>query len=177
MNYLYLAIFFMGSLFDTTPDHVRLNGILSKIISDNLSSEWGLEGGWCGGKLNPTLDIVRFNYDSNESLEKDDIRKLYVEVIEYMLYVYNTNDKLRSSLGEFPFRNRNLQITINFPANESKVGKIKYVRGFQDKVIFAYFTDDMSYVRDEETFEEAYFKVYGRVWDPFKYGCQKGECP
>lgn len=170
MNCFCLVLLIVGSLFETAPKHIKLNNAISKTISENLYSYWGLKGGWCGGKLNPTLDIIRFNYDSNQSLDKDQIRKLYVDVIEYMLHMYNTNDKLRENLGEFPFRNRNIQISINFLCNESIVGKIKYVAGFRDKVIYSYVTSDNSFVRDEETFEEAYFKVYGREWDPFKYG-------
>ncbi|MFN4174353.1 MAG: hypothetical protein ACK4HV_04545 [Parachlamydiaceae bacterium] len=147
-----------------------MNGVVTEDVSENIALQWGLEGGWCGGRLNPTLDIVRFKYVSDQSLEKDDIRKLYIEVIEYMLYAYNSNEKLRCSFGEFPFKNKNLQIKIKFPANDCKVGKIKYVAGFEDRVIFSYVTDDMSYKRDSETFDEAYFKVYGKAWDPYRYG-------
>lgn len=165
---------FLSVFFQSPSEHEKINNRFSRQLSKNLHSYWGLNGGWCGGKLNPTLDIVRFNYDLNQSLDKDEIRKVYVDVMEYMLHMYNTNGKLRGSLGEFPFRNKNIQIIIHLIPNENKLGKISSVKGFQDKVIFTYVTDDMSYVRDEETFEEAYFKVYGREWDPFKYECEKG---
>lgn len=163
----------LGLIFDKSYEHVKVNNCLSRELSNNLKNQWLLDGGLKGGKFNPTLEIVRYSFYTRQdcqSVSKDDVRRLYVEVIEYLLYAYNSNIKLRSKLSNFPYLHKNVQIVIYIVPNENQLGEIGSVKGFRDKVIFTYETADNSYVRDTETFEEAYYKVYGREWDPFKYG-------
>ncbi len=158
--------------------HLNVSTKLSKHISQNIQSNWCLNGHLNGGKFDPKIEVVSYEYHSKKSLNKAEIRKLYVDVVEYTLFVYNTSLKLRDKLSNYPFIHNNVEIYIIFDPNENDIGKIKYVNGLRNKVFYIYSIEDHSYKSEVETFEEAYFKVYGRAWDPFKYGdCQKSECP
>lgn len=169
---------FLGVFFDRPSDHERINNRFSREISKNIQQQWNVCGGMNGGKLNPTLENVSYNFDYYNGpciVDKDAARRLYIDVVEYILYAYNTNSLLKDSLSNYPYEHRNINAIINLVANEGRLGEIECVKGFKDRVIFSYVTKDLSYITDVETFEEAYFKVRGRAWDPFQYGIYRFE--
>lgn len=172
---------FLGILFDSPSSHERLNNQFSRSLSKNINSCWELSGGMDGGKLNPTLEIVSYTFRTkNDSCvtDKDSARKLFVDIVDYLLASYNSNQSLKDSYSNYPYLPKNIQIVLYLTPNEDELGQIDAIVSFRDKVIFYYVTNERVHGRETETFEEAYFKVYGREWDPFKYGdCQKSERP
>lgn len=163
----------LGMLFTSPSPHERINNNFSKKLSNNINSHWGLTGGMDGGKLNPTLEIVRFTFRTKADscvTEKDSARKLFVDVVDYLLAGYNCNQSLKDSYSNYPYLSKNIQINLYLTPNENKMGEIFVVVSFRNKLTFYRVSDNASDPGETETFEEAYFKVYGKAWDPFGYG-------
>ncbi len=165
------------NLFAGDYSHVSCNQKLSKAISSNIKKSWNIDGFLNGGKFNPVLEEVSYQFYSKMPTSKEEGRKLFIEVVEYILYAYNSNENLKHKYSNFPFSIHNVQLNIRFSSNVD-VNQIQNIINFKNKIFFYYVTIDGAILYDKETFEDAYFKVYGRDWDPFKYGvCQKDESP
>ena len=121
-----LLMTFLNFFFQNPSEHEKINDRFSKQLTKKIYQEWQLVGGMNGGKFNPTLEIVSYNFDTltnSFEMDKASIRKLYIDVIEYLLNTYNNNPTLRNSLSNYPYLHKNIQIIIHLTPNENKLGQ------------------------------------------------------
>jgi hypothetical protein len=125
-----------------------------------------------GGILSPNLKKINFGYWSSLKPTKEEARKLYLEISEYILFVYNNDENVRPFLDNYPYSPTNIGLTIFFPKNSTSSKEIDAVSGFKDLITYSYAYDkDLPKIKIEyEKYDEAFESVYGIKWDPLKYG-------
>lgn len=134
-----------------------------------IQKQWNLTGGLDGGKFAPKIENLNFTFYSCEPASIEESRKMIVEVMEYILYVYNSNNDRQLNLNNYPYVPSNLEIYIKFISNK-QAGTLKYVSNLNNTIYYRFNTIDRSYDGEQETFDEAYYKLRGKEWDPYKYG-------
>ena len=92
----------------------------------------------CGGKLSPTLEVIDYAFWSNEHPSKERARQIFLEITDYILFNYNSSERLRPFLVNYPFNPRNVEVTIFF-YKVSLEGEIETVSGFKDKIFYVNF--------------------------------------
>lgn len=149
----------------------KYNNQLVRCINPQIRDFWCLQGGMCGGKLSPTLEVIDFAFWSDEYPSKERARQIFLEVTDYILFNYNSSEKLRPFLVNYPFNPRNVEVTIFF-YKVSLEGEIETVSGFKDKIFYKRVSTEFICKKklEYEDFDEAYYSVYGKKWDPYKYG-------
>lgn len=172
MKILCSFLLLITNCFCEDNSQVKKNNFLQRSINPEIQKYWNLSGGMNGGILSPNLKKINFGYWSSLTPTKEEARKLYLEISEYILFVYNCDEKIRPFLDNYPYLPTNIGLTIFFPKNSSSSENIDAVSGFKDWVTYTFGNDqELKKIKIEyEKFDEAFQSVYGKKWDPFKYG-------
>lgn len=163
------SVFFVILVNILEAGYYENNFKLVRTFTPLINQEWDLKGGIVGGKFAPTLEKNYFIFYSCKQATIDEARKLTVDVLDYIIHVYNDSDPKLLNLSNYPYTTSNIEIYIHFLANQSE-GDIKYTTNIKNRIFFQLVTPDNSYKVIKENFEEDYFRIYGKKWDPFKYG-------
>lgn len=165
-----ITVVYYSSIY-AAPFHYNYNNSIQRCINPQIRSNWNVLGGMCGGKLSPTLEVIDFAFWSDEHPSKERARQIFLEVTDYILFNYNSSEKLRPFLVNYPFNPSNVEVTIFF-YKVSLEGEIETVSGFKDKIFYKRVSTELICKKklEYEDFDEAYYSVYGKKWDPYKYG-------
>lgn len=169
MRFIFIFYIFFG--FIEGAIYHNYNNQLVRCINSQIRDFWCLHGGMCGGKLSPTLEVIDYAFWSNEHPSKERARQIFLEITDYILFNYNSSERLRPFLVNYPFNPRNVEVTIFF-YKVSLEGEIETVSGFKDKIFYKRVSTELNCKQklEYEDFDETYYSVYGKMWDPFKYG-------
>lgn len=74
-----------------------------------------------GGAMMNDIQSVTLRFLSYDSLNVEEARILYVEMMEEFLQRINCHEKIRPHLHDFPFGVDNIELTIGFEDNERKI--------------------------------------------------------
>lgn len=174
MNYLLLTTTIFGFLFGLfkkpDPIHIQLSDQISVPFAKRMAKKYGMKGSGGGGAFIDTVNKVSIFFDTNRAISLDECRQEYVDMITEMLYLYNHNEEIRPYLGTYPFTAKNISIFTIY--NDDPRICIKD-RVFTANVLYGtinFRIKNIKSANDEvyhrETFEEAYFKVHGKAWEP-----------
>lgn len=166
-----LLIFFLFTTADAAEFYYNYNNKIQRCINPQIKANWNVQGGMCGGQLSPNLKKISMAYWSDETPSKERARELYIDIIEYVLYVYNSNEVIRPYLDKYPYTPENVDVTIFF-LNVHDIGEVHTVGNFGNRINYAREGENKYQKTDLEleNFSDAFKLVRGKEWDPYKYG-------
>lgn len=161
---------FFGIFSKPEPIHIKLSDKISGPFAKRMAEKYDMKGSGGGGAFIDKVNNVSIFFDTNRAISIEECRQEYVDMITEMLYLYNHNEEIRPYLGVYPFTAKNIKIFTIY--NDDPRICIKE-RVYTANVLYG----DICYrIRNtdtvlpedyyEETFEEAYFKVHGKAWEP-----------
>lgn len=168
------VLFFMLFILNLTGAefYYNYNNRIQSCINPQICKNWDIQGGMSGGQLSPNLKKINVCYWSKETPTKERARELFVDIIEYILFVYNSNESIRPYLENYPYTTENIHLTIFFLNNSDNVGEVKAVGNNTARINYSRAREN-KYQRIElelEDFSDAFRIVRGKEWDPYKYG-------
>jgi hypothetical protein len=174
MNYIIIFATFFSSFFGLFKNkeslHVQLSHKISRPFAKRIAKKYGMNGSGGGGAFINTINEVCFFFDTKRSISINECRREYVEMLTEILCLYNHNEEVRPHLRNYPFTAKNINIFIIYNDDPNICIKDRvYTANATGGTIYYRIrntntTNDEDYY--EETFEEAYFKVYGKAWEP-----------
>lgn len=112
MNKLFFILMFLSSFFQT--DYCKLSDKIFNAYNKTFLKEKNMHLIGQGGAMMYDIEKINAHYYSYEPTTLEQARKLYVDIIEGYLQAYNSNEKIRPYLHNYPFNVDNLDITISF---------------------------------------------------------------
>lgn len=107
-------LFFSFTFFDKTPRHIVLSDqITSKFVKDMKKK--GFRQSMYGGSFINNIQSVHLCFETDRCLSVNECRQLGIEMVEDLLNRYNTNEEIRPYLNNYPFTEKNLEISIMLP--------------------------------------------------------------
>ena len=166
-----LGILLFGSCSkEETPKHIDLSAKIRKTFTQEIAKEYSLEPMGYGGGYIDTINKVYIAFTTQRTINLDQARIEYVNIISELLKAYNHNKEVRPYLQNYPFTPSNVEIFIIYNDDDKvNIPDRVYTVNMSEGVISFRINNEPSaahenYVR--ETFEEAYFKVYSKEWTP-----------
>lgn len=116
------CMFFFGSSFGYCASNYCkiLDCVVTSYCKEFVNSRRMILSGY-GGEMMDDIQKVTLRFLSNDSLNVEQARILYVELMEEFLQRLNSCKKIRLYLHEFPFRIDNVRLTIAFENNERNI--------------------------------------------------------
>ena len=98
---------------------------------------WG-QGGGCQDGVNTLF----FHFVSDELVDVNQARRLYLRTLDRLLGLINSDESLRPFLKHYPFTNRDIDLSISFFVNgilnnEPEPPNIVYVSGANNLIIYS----------------------------------------
>lgn len=111
---LVISMFLTLTSFLGKPDYTKLSDQIVKKYCKKVALEKGLFAIGSGGRMMYDIEEVGIHFVSYETMSVEEGRKLYVEIVEDLLKLYNENEKIRPFLHNYPFTIENLNIMVMF---------------------------------------------------------------
>ncbi|MCH9625437.1 MAG: hypothetical protein S4CHLAM123_06110 [Chlamydiales bacterium] len=113
-----------------------------------------------GGAMMDDIQEVFLSFLSFRALNIDEARVLYVEMMEEFLYRINHHEEIRPYLHNFPFEEKNFELSIGFEDSDRRITRDGHVAmvfiGNNHTVYYdAYDSDEGFYTLCKESYEEA----------------------
>lgn len=144
---------------NNSPDYEVYVDRIIKNFAEEMQKELSLVCIGSGGRMSKNIEEVSVKFIAYREASIKEARELEIRAIERLLKSINTNEKIRPYLNEFPFKRKNLEISISFqnPDNTHSTTGVAFI--YQIRGIIYYDRINLHSGRLEdlakETYEEA----------------------
>ncbi|CDR34241.1 hypothetical protein [Criblamydia sequanensis] len=147
-------------------DYLHITGNIRKDFEAKILHTYGLKCIGSGGSLMYNVKKLSMEFQHKGILNKNELRKLLIELTDLFLEEINNNEEIRPYLENYPFTPKNIDITIyirdsqnqrvfypNLCVASSLYGKLLFHTNDEANPIAPFYTTE------EETYEEALEKL------------------
>lgn len=174
MNYIIILATLFSSIFGSSKNeesiHIQLSNKISGPFRKRVEKKFGLYNSGGGGGYIDNVNKLIFFFKTDRAITIDQCRLEYVEMLTEILYLYNHNEAIRPYLSNYPFTAKNIEIfTIYNQTPCLDINDRVYNANVFNGVLCFNITQTDTFKPEDyhkETFEEAYFKVHGKAWEP-----------
>ncbi len=153
---LYTLMLHINAYIDSQePDYIVLTHKLAHESSNKMAIKHGMQIIGSGGAMMQCVEEVDVRYSINRLLNKEEARKIMVDVIDDLSNTLNNDQKIRPNLIEFPFPESRLSVII-FVEHSAQT---KLLHSFLDAIHFhhgkIFYTTSESKYPHKEVMEES----------------------
>ncbi len=158
---IYSLLFFLTACGVREADHCKISKSITANYVNECATPQGLALIGYGGAMLDDIQSITLTFLSFDRLTVDEARVLYIGMMEDFLQRINTDDSIRPYLHNFPFEERNIELTIGFEDTKRKITSDGHVAlmsiGKDHKIYFAAYDSDTQKFYDlhEESYNEA----------------------
>lgn len=114
---LVLSIFLCFCSPFSSQNYVAIHGRLLNNITSELEKQYKLEVYYKAASLMKNIEGFRVGFKCPYRVDNCSAKKLYRSVLDKFYHVYNSNEKVRPHLADFPFERSRIGIRIRFNSN------------------------------------------------------------
>lgn len=124
MKYI-LMFFFFSCLYSDFDFERESSKILTQFLKEARQKKIYASG--LGGSSGDEIIKINLSLDCYQNLNLSEVRELYLELLNRVINLYNSNEKLRPYLHNFPFNQDNIKLMISFQKTPSKLVPKEYI--------------------------------------------------
>lgn len=125
--YSILFLFLLASFAHREPSYCRIVDQITNSYLKEMAIPHGLVLSGYGGAMMDDVQSITLRFLSHDSLNLNEARVLYVEMMEDFLHRVNCHEKIRPHLHDFPFGVDNIKLTISFEDPQGNIRGNGYI--------------------------------------------------
>jgi len=142
---------------DKLPNFWKLAQKIMGEYSQEMRKKHSFEVAGSGGSAAYDMQVATITYAGYQSLNIDEARRLFIEVVDGLAYKFNKDKVIRPFLHDYPFTRQNIDIALTFKNGTDLFitqGKIAHVAAGGSDIIYSIYNSTTR--RLETVFQEPY---------------------
>lgn len=148
------------SFLSNEPPHIKANNRFSQRLIKCIEKEHGVRCFMKGGKMMDKIEEIDLSFLSSYDITNEAAEKIFVDIMNYILNSYNSDEKIRPYLVNYPFKSSNIELSLHFEDRNEK-GQILSMSKLNDNVIYRISNGNSTFHRERESYSRLYQSVYG----------------
>lgn len=120
MKYIIVLLFLSLSISGHSMTYSEMAGKIRSEYAREVKKTKGLDATGFGGSMLTCVRIISIDFLSNQKVDVDEARKIYVDLVEGFARKINADKKIRIYLHDFPFTWKNTLFTLSFQEKNGK---------------------------------------------------------